>query len=65
MLARVAEHGHAQVVMHPQQQVGEHPPAKNVKGVYKWRCNETEDTANATSQNSASLNSVFLDRARG
>jgi len=32
MLARVAEHGHAQVVMHPQQQVREHPPAKNVKG---------------------------------
>jgi hypothetical protein len=32
MLARVAEHGHAQIVVHPQQQVGEHPPGKNVRG---------------------------------
>jgi hypothetical protein len=35
MLARVAEHGHAQVVMDPQQQVREHPPGKNVRG-YNW-----------------------------
>ncbi len=65
MLACVAEHGHAQVVMDPQQQVSKHPPGQNVTGVYKWRCYETVDSANASSQNRASLKGVFLDRARG
>jgi hypothetical protein len=67
MLARVAEHGHAQVMVDPQQQVGEHPPGKNVRegGIMTLQRNGGFCKRYVTKTGHASLKGVFLDRARG
>ncbi len=54
MLARVAEHGHAQVVMHPQQHVSKHPPGKNVREGGIMTLQRNGGYCKRTSQNRAS-----------